>query len=195
MTFRTATLAALSTFSFACADAGTDTLESQLERAALPTDLDGIGNSTDGEGATEEGGAITQDDVPRLVQGLMQDIYDSEDSCVPGATILGSFSADTVSGKALDTSWKTAATFTGDLYEDGSWDAEWIGVSDAEIDPNDPVVPEVETGEIDGLVISADETFEGVIYMSDTVSMDISGYWIPQSDISGFFFGVAWDCE
>jgi len=195
MTFRTATLAALSTFSFACADAGTDTLETQLERAALPSGLDGIGNSTDGEGATEEGGAITQDDVPRLVQGLMQDIFDSEDSCVPGATILGSFSADTVSGKALDTTWQTAATFTGDLYEDGSWDAVWTGVSDAEIDPNDPVVPEVETGEIDGLAVFADETFEGIIYMSETDAMDITGYWVPQSDVSGFFFGVAWNCE
>ena len=195
MTLRTATMTALSLFTFACADEGQLVLNDDQSRADMRTDLDGINNSTDGDGTADGTDTITQDDVPRLVQSLMQDIYESDEDCIPGATILGNFTADTVSGKALDTSWRTAATFDGDLAEDGSWDADWSGLSDTETDPNDPVEVEEESGEMSGVANTADESFTGTIYLSDLVSMDIDGYWVHQTETSGFFFGVAWDCE
>jgi len=195
MTFRTATIAAFSIFTIACADESNAPIDSDTERAELPTGLDGIGNSTDGDGSIDEDEVITPDDVPRLVQSLMEDIYASGEDCLPGATIMGTFTEGTVTGKALDPFWRIAATFDGDLAEDGSWDADWTGVSDEEVDPNNPEEIVVETGEIEGDTSSEDESFTGTIYMSETISMDIEGYWVHLSDIAGFFFGVAWDCE
>ena len=193
MTLRTATMTALSLFTFACADEGQLVLDDAETRADMPANMDGINNSTDGDGTADGIDTITPDDVPRLVQSLMQDIYDSEDDCIPGATILGTFSAGMVTGKALDTTWRTAATFDGNMGEDGFWDADWTGVSDTAYDPNDPA--EVETGEMSGLIDAEDEAFSGTIHMSETVAMDLEGYWVYETDLSGFFFGVAWDCE
>ena len=193
MTLRTATMTTLSLFTFARADEGQLVTDDAQTRADMPADMDGINNSTEADSPADDMADITPDDVPRLVQSLMQDIYDSEDDCIPGATILGTFSADMVTGKALDTTWRTAATFDGNLGDDGFWDANWTGVSDEEYDPNDPA--EVETGEMSGVVDADDEAFSGTIHMSETVAMDLEGYWVYETDVSGFFFGVAWDCE
>ena len=195
MTFRTTTLAALALFTIACADEAQTDADDINERAALPEGLDGIANSTDGDGSADEGDVIVADDIPRLAQGLMQDIYDADDDCVPGATILGNFDGNMVSGKALDNSWRTAAIITAELGTDDVWTGEWTGVSEEEVDPNGAGTEETESGGIEGIVDVETESFTGTIDLGDGAPMDIDGYWVHQSELSGFFFGVASDCE
>jgi hypothetical protein len=39
----------------------------------------------------------------------MQDTYSSEDDCLPGGTLMGTFSGDTMTGMAMDTTSMTTA--------------------------------------------------------------------------------------
>jgi len=195
MTLHTSTLAAFTLFTMACSG-GTITPPSDGiatdDRAELPDGMDNFSASTDGDGSIDEGETVVAEDIPRLVQELMQDVYDSD--CVIGATLMGDFDGSTMSGKALDPSWHTTATYTGTISEDDTWTGEWTGLTDEEVDPNDPVEPEVETGLLEGEIDADAEFFTGTIWLDESTGLDIEGYWIYQSDISGFFFGVAADC-
>ena len=195
MTLRIATAASLALFTIACADEPASSVDELSERAESLSDLGGISHSEVPDGAApEEEAVIVHDDVPRLIQTLMQDLYEAEEDCVPGATILGSFDNESVTGKALDTRWLTVATISAELDDTGLWAGQWTGVSEPDYDENGDLVVEPETGEIDGEVDATDATFMGTIHMSEGFSMEIDGYWVYETETSGFFFGVAADC-
>ncbi len=137
---------------------------------------------------------ITEDDVPRMTQELMQDVLDA--GCTVNGVVMGEWdeSSEVVEGKILSSDWNSTATFSARLETDESgtsWTGGWTEIEDDSI----PAGSEPETGALDGLYDSADETFEGTLWEGDTAASEVVGYWVRQSETTGFMFGVGSICD
>lgn len=159
----------------------------------------GFDGSGEEEAPTDETEAsiypdISEDDVPRMTQELMQDVLD--DGCEVAGMVLGDWDEDAemVEGKILTPGWNTSADFSARLVDDGTtttWAGGWTELLDADM----PEGTEASTGLMEGTYDATSSVFEGALWEGGVPTAEIIGYWVQQTETTGFMFGVGAICD
>lgn len=137
---------------------------------------------------------ISEDDVPRMTQQLMQDVLD--DGCEIAGVVLGEWDedAEAVEGKILSPGWNTTADFSARLVDDGTtttWAGGWTEILDADM----PEDTEASSGLMEGTYDATNAVFDGALWEDGFATADITGYWVRQTETTGFMFGVGAICD
>jgi hypothetical protein len=137
---------------------------------------------------------ISEDDVPRMTQELMQDVID--DGCEIAGMVLGEWNEDSelVEGKILSPGWNTTANFSARLVDDGTtttWAGGWTELLDGDM----PEDTEPSTGLMEGTYDATNAGFDGALWEGGFPTAEIIGYWVRQTETTGFMFGVGAICD